>query len=129
MKKLLLSLLLMGTTLLADINWTEDYDEGLARAKAENKLIMLVFTGTNCHVCNMMKADVFPDKEVSEYVNKHFVAIEQDIEMDGHDGYDVFGTPTFYFLDSSAKKTLEVKVGGSNVMGMMKKLKSVVNEK
>ena len=129
MKKIFLSLLLVSVSLFAEINFIDDYEEGVARAQKENKMIMLVFTGANCHVCNMMKADVFPDKEIAAYVNKNFVAIELDVEMDDKQGFDVFGTPTFYFLDSSAKKTIEVKVGGSNVMGFMKKLHQVVEKK
>lgn len=125
MKKMFLLMLLLSTALFADLNWAEDYESGLAQAKKENKPVMLMFTLTNCHVCETMKETVYEDKAVMDYVAKYFVPIELNLDLDDKEGYAVYGTPTFYFLDSNGKQIGDMKVGGSTVDGFMKKLKSV----
>lgn len=125
MKKLLFLALLISSTLFADLNWAEDYESGLAQAKKEHKIVMLMFTLTNCHVCEGMKEDVYTKPQVMAYVKKYFVPIELNLDIDEKEGYAVYGTPTFYFLDSNGKQIGDMKVGGSTVDGFMKKLKSV----
>jgi thioredoxin-related protein len=87
-----------------------------------------MFSQSFCHVCNMMKKDVFTDESVAEYLNTHFTSLELDIEDDDTLGYKTFGTPTFYFLDASTKEILEIKIGGSTVKGMLKKLHTIVKD-
>jgi len=125
MKKILLIMLFLTSALFADLNWAEDYETGLAQAKKEHKITMLMFTLTNCHVCEMMKENVYTQKEVMAYVKKYFVPIELNLDLDDKEGYAVYGTPTFYFLDSNGKQIGDMKVGGSTKDGFMKKLKSV----
>ncbi len=125
MKKMLLLLLLLNSMLFADLNWADDYESGLAQAKKEHKIVMLMFTLTNCHVCEGMKENVYTQPKVMAYVKKYFVPIEQNLDLDDKEGYAVYGTPTFYFLDSNGKQIGDMKVGGSTVDGFMKKLKAV----
>ena len=125
MKKLLLITLFLTSALFADLNWAEDYETGLAQAKKEHKITMLMFTLTNCHVCETMKETVYTQKEVMDYVKKYFVPIELNLDLDDKEGYAVYGTPTFYFLDSNGKQIGDMKVGGSTKDGFIKKLKSV----
>ncbi len=125
MKKILLLLLVMGATLFADLNWAEDYESGLEQAKKEKKIVMLMFTLTNCHVCETMKENVYTQKKVMDYVKKYFVPIELNLDIDDKEGYAVYGTPTFYFLTSDGKQIGDMKVGGSTVDGFMRKLKEV----
>jgi len=125
MKKILLMALLLSATLFADLNWAEDYESGLEQAKKEKKIVMLMFTLTNCHVCETMKETVYTEPEVMAYVKKYFVPIELNLDLDDKEGYAVFGTPTFYFLTSDGKQIGDMKVGGSTVDGFMKKLKAV----
>ncbi len=125
MKKLFLLLLFLTSSLFADLNWAEDYETGLAQAKKENKKIILMFTLSACQVCKNMKDEVYTQKEVQDYVAKYFVPIELNLDFDDKEGFQVFGTPTFYFLDSNGKQIGDVKVGGSNTMGFMKRLRAV----
>jgi thioredoxin-related protein len=125
MKKFLLLLLFVTSALFADLNWAEDYESGLEQAKKEKKIVMLMFTLTNCHVCETMKETVYTQPEVMAYVKKYFVPIELNLDLDDKEGYAVYGTPTFYFLTSEGKQIGDMKVGGSTVDGFMKKLKAV----
>ncbi len=125
MKKLFLLVLFLTSSLFADLNWAEDYETGLAQAKKENKKIILMFTLSACQVCEKMKDEVYTQKKVTDYVDKYFVPIELNLDIDDKEGYEVFGTPTFYFLDSNGKQIGDVKMGGSTVDGFMKRLKQV----
>ena len=125
MKRVFLLVLFLTSSLFADLNWAEDYETGLAQAKEEKKIVMLMFTLTECHVCKVMKKSVYTDPKVMAYVKKYFVPIELNLDIDDKEGFAVFGTPTFYFLDSNAKQIGDVKVGGSTVDGFMKKLKQI----
>ena len=125
MKKLLLIFLFLTTSLFADLNWAEDYETALEQAKNENKKVTIMFTLGGCHVCEKMKAEVYTQQEVMDYVKKYFVPLDLNLDIDDKEGFQVFGTPTFYFLDSNGKQIGDVKVGGSNTMGFLKKLKQV----
>lgn len=125
MKKLFLLVLFLTSSLFADLNWAEDYETGLAQAKAEHKKVIIMFTLSACQVCEKMKEEVYTQKKVMDYVEKYFVPIELNLDLDDKEGYEVFGTPTFYFLDSNGKQIGDVKVGGSTVDGFMKKLQEV----
>ena len=125
MKKMFLLLLFLTSALFADLNWAEDYETGLVQARTENKKIILMFTLSACHVCKMMKEDIYTQKKVMDYVEKYLVPIELNLDFDDKEGFAVYGTPTFYFLDSNGKQIGDVKVGGSTLDGFMKKLKKV----
>ncbi|MEO5951765.1 MAG: thioredoxin family protein, partial [Chloroflexia bacterium] len=60
----------------AKLAWMKnDLDGALARAKAENKLVFVNFTGVACTNCHWMKANMFPKPEVREAMEK-FVLVE-----------------------------------------------------
>jgi thiol:disulfide interchange protein DsbD len=58
------------------------YKEALAKARAENKLVFINFTGYACTNCHWMKANMFPRPEISGRL-KDFVLV--DLYTDGTD--------------------------------------------
>jgi thiol:disulfide interchange protein len=58
------------------------YKEALARARAENKLVFINFTGYACTNCHWMKANMFPRPEITPLL-KDFVLV--DLYTDGTD--------------------------------------------
>lgn len=63
--------------------WAKNqYKESLARAKAENKLVLVTFTGYACTNCHWMKANMFPRPEIAAAV-KDMVLVE--LFTDGDD--------------------------------------------
>jgi thioredoxin-related protein len=59
--------------------WLENFEQAKAQAKAENKNILLDFTGSDwCGWCKKLDAEVFSQKEFKEYASKHFVLVEVD---------------------------------------------------
>lgn len=126
MKKILLTLILITTSLFAELDWAPSYEQGLAQAKKEHKTVMLMFSKKTCKMCNVMKKNVYENDEVAEYVKNFFIPVEIDIELypDKY-GYTVFGTPTYYFLDSNGKQIGRMMVGGATAEGFLEKLREV----
>lgn len=56
------------------------WDEALAMAKKENKLIFLDVYATWCGPCKVLKAKTFPDKEAGQYFNENFISVTLDGE-------------------------------------------------
>jgi len=64
-------------------SWMKNqYKEALAKARAENKLVFINFTGYACTNCHWMKANMFPRPEISGLL-KDFVLV--DLYTDGTD--------------------------------------------
>ena len=54
-----------------ELPWmVNDYPGGLARAKAEHKLVLVDFTGYTCTNCRWMEANMFPRPEISREMAK-----------------------------------------------------------
>lgn len=58
-----------------DLNCYKDLDEGIAAAKAENKPIMLDFTGWACVNCRKMEEQVWSKSKVYDILSEHYVII------------------------------------------------------
>ncbi|RZN83411.1 MAG: DUF255 domain-containing protein [Winogradskyella sp.] len=58
-----------------DLNCSKDWQEGLAKAKAENKPILLDFTGWACVNCRKMEEQVWSTSEVYDILSKDYVII------------------------------------------------------
>ena len=126
MKKILFIALLLTSSLFAELDWAPSYKEGLFQAKKEHKIVMLMFSKKTCKMCNMMKKSVYENDEVAEYVKTFFIPVEIDIEVyPDKFGYNVFGTPTYYFIDSNGKQIGRMMVGGASAEGFLQKLKDV----
>lgn len=52
-----------------------DYEEGLAHAKAENKPILLDFTGLGCENCRKIEMNVWAKPEILEIIKNDYVLI------------------------------------------------------
>jgi thiol:disulfide interchange protein DsbD len=52
-----------------------DYEKALTLAKAENKPILIDFTGWACVNCRKMEENVWPQKEVKDLIEKEFILV------------------------------------------------------
>lgn len=125
MKKILLILLLLVSSIFANsIEWM-DYNKALESAKKQDKIIMLMLGRTSCGVCAYMKKVVFEDKNIIKEFNKKYLAVYLEVEFDDiPNDFTYIGTPTFYFLDKN-EKTLKRFDGGKTVLSLMKTLKKL----
>jgi thioredoxin-related protein len=82
MKTLLLGLLACGLMLQAqaeDAVWLTDMPKALQEAKAEHKLVLADFTGSDwCGWCKKLDKDTFSRPEFAEYAKKNLVLLQLD---------------------------------------------------
>ncbi|MBJ7348900.1 MAG: DUF255 domain-containing protein, partial [Thermoleophilaceae bacterium] len=55
------------------VDWYPWGSEALARARAEQKPILLSIGYSSCHWCHVMEHESFSDAAIAEYMNEHFV--------------------------------------------------------
>ena len=118
----LAALALASTVALAKDGWSEEYDKALAQAKADKKLVLLDFTGSDwCGWCIKLDKEVFSQAEFTEYAKKNVVLVEldyprskeqskeikaQNAKLQGE--YMIKGYPTIIVLNSEGKKVGEL---------------------
>lgn len=62
------------------IDWYPWGDEAFAKARAEDKPILLSVGYSTCHWCHVMAAETYSDEDVAAFLNQNFVAIKVDRE-------------------------------------------------
>jgi protein disulfide-isomerase len=59
--------------------WITDYEQGQQEAKANNRLVLLDFTGSDwCGWCKLLDREVFSNPQFKEYASKNLVLVEVD---------------------------------------------------
>ncbi len=131
MRKLFLVLIFTTLSLFAqDLKWIYDFEDAKYFAKKENKIVMMFVTMQSCPVCNYMKEKVFTKKDIKEYLNKHMILYEVDIDMDDlPSGYEVYGTPTTFFIKSDGTNIGKPIIGGTKPEFYIKKLQKYIDQK
>ncbi len=116
------ALMLVSSAALAAAGWGDDYDKALAQAKAEKKLVVLDFTGSDwCGWCIKLDKEVFSKKEFKDYAKNNLVLVEVDFPQgkklskktkEQNDKlqaeYGVKGYPTIVVLNPEGKKVGEL---------------------
>ena len=60
-----------STSVRGELSWmVNDYDAGLARARAEHKQVLVDFTGYTCTNCRWMEANMFPKADVTRELTR-----------------------------------------------------------
>ena len=98
------------------VDWYPWGEEALARAKAEDKPLLVSIGYSACHWCHVMEHESFEDPETAALMNEHFVPVKVDREerpdvdsiymgavqaMTGHGGW-----PLNVFLDPDGRAVL-----------------------
>ena len=120
---LVLSFVFLASGALAVAGWETDYSKALAKAKAENKRVLLDFTGSDwCGPCIELKKEVFSKSDFAAYAAKNLVLVEidyprrkeqsaelkkQNDKLGKQYGIDEKGFPTIVLLDPSGKTVRE----------------------
>lgn len=80
----------------------EGWSKALELAQKEEKIIFLDAYTVWCGPCQTMKKKVFPNKEVGDFYNKHFINIQIDMEqgegIELAQKYDVQAFPSLIFV-------------------------------
>lgn len=109
--------------------WTDDFEEASRQAKAENRFLLLDFTGSDwCGWCKLLDAEVFSKSEFKAYAKDNLVCVtvdfprgfsvkkrvaEQNAKLAKQ--YGVTGYPTIHLLDPDGNKIARTgyKEGGA----------------
>lgn len=62
------------------VNWHPWGEKAFAKARAEEKPILLSIGYSTCHWCHVMERESFTDEKVAAFLNEHFIAIKLDRE-------------------------------------------------
>ena len=62
------------------VDWFPWGEEGLARARSEDRPILLSIGYSSCHWCHVMEKESFEDPDVAAVMNQHFISIKVDRE-------------------------------------------------
>jgi thiol-disulfide isomerase/thioredoxin len=83
------------------------WEEGLAKAKAEDKIIMVDAFAKWCGPCKRMAANTFTNESVGEFFNHNFICMKIDMEeemgLKFRDKYPVSAFPTLFFIDEDGE--------------------------
>jgi len=113
----LLASLLLASPAFAELAWTTDVPKAIEKAKAENKLVIMDFTGSDwCGWCIKLNKEVFSTAEFAEYAKKNLVPVEVDFptkkaqtaelkktNMELQKKYKIEGYPTIIVLNGEGK--------------------------
>ncbi len=120
-----LTLTLIATAILAAINtyaaeltWGSDLPKALATAKAEKKVVLVDFTGSDwCGWCIKLKKETFDQPAFADYAKANLVLVELDFpkgkpqsdalkkaNKDLQKKYAVTGFPTLVVFDGDGKE-------------------------
>ena len=116
----------LGILLIAsDLQFEHDFNTALQKAKNQKKEVMMMYSAPWCPECNYMKEVVFKNKEVSAYIQKHFIVLSLDVQKDTlPNGFNFPGIPAFFFLDENAKEKNKI-IGGDKADKFLKSLKAL----
>ena len=62
------------------VDWYPWGEEAFAKARAENKLMLVSIGYSSCHWCHVMERESFENEAVAAVMNEHFVCIKVDRE-------------------------------------------------
>jgi len=127
----LLSVLFFTANLsFGQANWTTDYESSLAKAKLQNKPVLLLFTGSDwCPPCKRLHRVIFDSKEFEEYSKDNLVLILADFPKRKANKlpadqrikneklarkFGIRGFPTTLILDTDGK-VIDKRVGFSGI--------------
>lgn len=133
LKSIITTILVAFAALSANAQGMEFMPEGslfkdaIAKAQKENKMIFLDCYTSWCGPCKALAANVFPTKEVGDYMNPKFVCIKIDMEKgEGPElnrKFQVSAYPTMIIFNKDGGEIGRV-IGGGNVESFLSRVKA-----
>ena len=146
MKKIFLTMILLAAILVGcskssandNLNWEENLETALQKAKTENKAVLVNFTGSDwCVWCQKLSTEVFSQSEFEDYADDNLIlvrldfprSIEQSAETKAYNNqlaqrYGVQGFPTILLFNSQGKMVLQTGYQPGGPVSYVNHLKS-----
>ena len=111
LSKIFFSIFLLFSTLNAvELNWEHNYDNALAEAKKENKLVYLFIGADVCKHCDRFKKQTLSNKDLIKDMKEKYILLYMSRDKhDIPDKFELFGVPFHYFLTPEGKIIAEVQ--------------------
>jgi len=141
MKTILTLALVFTSMLFVHADWTTDYKAALVQAKAQNKLVLLDFTGSDwCGFCKLLDKEVFTQQSFKDFADANYILVtvdfprqttlpndlkQQNLALKSQ--FNIHGYPTLIVLNADGRD-LGRQVGyqpGSGPDAVIAKLKSI----
>jgi len=109
----IMGVLALSTVASAAVEWGQDYDTALAKAKTDKKLVMVDLYTDWCGWCKKLDKDTYSDKDVAAKVTKDFVPVKVNPEKSARNAklareFGTTGYPHIVFVDAQGKKVSEI---------------------
>ena len=111
------------------INWQSFDDSLFARAKQENKFILLDLEAVWCHWCHVMDRETYTDPEVVKLINERYIAVkvDQDARPDLSHKYEDYGWPATIVFNADGKEIVK-RSGYIRTERMRSLLKAIIKD-
>ena len=102
LKSLLLLSFLVFSLNASEVNWSKSYEEALASAKKENKLVYVFITTVDCEWCEKFKHSTLRESKIVKRLNKEYSSVEVTKNVDTYPKeLKAVVAPMHYFLDAN----------------------------
>ena len=101
---IIISIFIFSCTSGKEIKWY-DFEEGLKKAKQENKLVLLDISAKWCHYCNLMETTTYSNPEIIKIINQYYtpIKVDADLRKEINKKYNQGGLPTTAILTSDGQ--------------------------
>lgn len=131
MKKIVIALMLIyGAVNASSIDWEQDYQSAMTKAKMTNKPVMLIVSSHNCRYCVMLEKKTLTDDLVIKALNRDFISVIAYIDDRDYVPNDLLtgGTPTIWFLQPDGEPMFQPLMGALDAQNFIKALSIVYDE-
>lgn len=105
-------------------------NEALAKAKAENKAVMIVGSTTWCGPCKAMEANIYPSEIFMSYAKDNLVFVKYLLDKADPDKivekFNVTVYPTYLFLDANGTELMRFVGGNEDAQAFVNDIKSAL---
>lgn len=133
MKKLFLAIALILVTngLMAQVKFEEsNLKTAIEKAKAENKMVMVIGSATWCGPCKTMEKELFILPEVSKYIGDNFIVKKYYLDKEDPDNIkamDVNAYPTLIFIKGDGTEAARMVGGAKTGADFVKRMQDALN--